>query len=444
METFKRLLTRSVRSIVWGIGLTALGICSSVHAQLLTLAQHLSEVNAAPASRYVGKPPYRVANAAEFARMKGYIQSQYARVRSVYVFAYDEDLIVDCVDQYTQLAATRHDLKTGDWKSAPAHLPRLPDVPSNSEPPVRDPGVFLTRTDSDAYGNLRGCAPGSIPVNRITLDMLAAFPTLEDYQRRRVLPSAIGHEYAEGSFGYTNAGGEAYIYNWNPYVELDNEASIMQLWVVAGGSSLETIEAGWIKNRDGYPSGKDYPHLFIFASKSNYSTYQWDNGSWFVQTDNSVNLGGKLTLSSVTGGAQYSTKFYIYKDGASATGDWWVSYDGVWVGYYPYTEFTSGALRDSAWVFALGGEIWNANPSGRHTKTDMGSGYQPSSGFGYAAYMRMIRWVDTNNAWVIPSYTGIIRDNANCYNAEAHYNGGPGWESYLYLGGEGYNSQTCP
>ncbi len=56
----------------------------------------------------------------------------------------------------------------------------------------------------------------------------------------------------------------------------------------------------------------------------------------------------------------------------------------------------------------------------------------------------MIRWVDTNNVWVIPSSIGIIRDDADCYNVEPHTNGGPGWESYIYLGGEGYNSQTCP
>ena len=243
----------------------------------------------------------------------------------------------------------------------------------------------------------------------------------------------------------TMPAGEAYIYNVNPYVELDSEASIMQLWVVGGtGGSLETIEAGWLKNPDGYTWGKDYPHLFLFASKGNYSSYQWDNGSWFVQTDNSVNLGGKLTLSSTPGGNQYSTKYYIYKDGASSTGDWWFSYDGVWVGYFPYTEFTSSGLRYGAETFDMGGEIVNDEPSGRHTKTDMGSGYQPTSGFGYAAYMRIIRWVDTNNYWVIPGSLAYSRDDPDCYNVAPHYNGGASWETYIYLGGEGYNSQTCP
>jgi hypothetical protein len=445
MEAFRRFATRLAASIGRGIALIAFGTCTIAHAQLLTLAQHLAAVNAAPASQYVGKAPYKVVSAAEFGRMKDYIKSQYVGVQSVHVFAYDEDLIVDCVDQFTQLGATRHGLNTGNWKTAPTHLPRLPDAAqSYTEPPLRDPGVFLMRTDTDAYGNLRGCLPGSIPVNRLTLDMIAIFPTLADYDSPRTLPSAYDKEYAKASLGYTNAGGEAYIYNVNPYVEDNSEASIMQLWVVAGGSNMETIEAGWDKDHDLWFWDKDYPHLFILASKNSYGSHQWNNGSWFVQTDHSVNLGGKLTLSSVPGGSQYSTKFYIYQDGAKSTGDWWVSYDGVWVGYYPYTEFSSPGLRDGGWLFDAGGEIHNVFPSGRHTKTDMGSGYQPSAGWQYAAYMRMIRYVDTSNTWVIPTYTGIVRDDADCYNAEAYYNGGPGWESYIYLGGEGYNSQTCP
>ena len=229
--------------------------------------------------------------------------------------------------------------------------------------------------------------------------------------------------------------------------ELDHEETILQLWVVAGSAgddTLETIEGGWQKAPHNWTWGKDYPHLFLFASKGNYATMQWNNGSWFVQTDHSVDLGSKLTLSSVTGGSQYSTKYYIYKDGASSTGDWWFSYDGVWVGYYPYTEFSSTGLRNAAAVFDVGGEVYNSEPSGRHTKTDMGSGYRPSSGWGYAAYMRMIRWIDTSNTWVIPNPMSLSYDNANCYAVEPHYNGGPGWESYIYLGGEGYNSQTCP
>jgi hypothetical protein len=130
---------------------------------------------------------------------------------------------------------------------------------------------------------------------------------------------------------HSNAGGQAYIYAWNPFLEVDDEETILQLWVVAGSTgddTLETIEAGWQKAPHNWMWGKDYPHLFLFASKGNYATMQWDNGSWFVQTDHSVDLGGKLTLSSVIGGSQYSTKYYIQKDGASSTGDWWFSYDG--------------------------------------------------------------------------------------------------------------------
>ena len=140
--------------------------------------------------------------------MKEYIRSQYAGVQSVHAYAYDHDLVVDCINQYTQRSAIRHGLNEGNWKSAPKSLPSFTsETRPTREPPLRDPGVFLTRTDTDPDGNLRGCAPGSVPVNRITLDMIAIFPTLTDYHHRRPLPSVSGHEYAKGVLGYDNAGG---------------------------------------------------------------------------------------------------------------------------------------------------------------------------------------------------------------------------------------------
>lgn len=436
----------SKAAIGFGIALIVVCFLEQALAALPTLDEHLTAVGDAAAMNYVGKQPYKVVDAAEFSLMKNYIEGRYAGVHGVHVYAYDADLVVDCVDKYTQLAATRHGLNADNWKSAPANPPRFSGALPAPETYQKDPGVFLDRTTMDPYGNPRGCLPGSVPVNRITLDMIAIFPTLKDYLNRRPLPQVYGHEYAKGklsSSNVSNAGGEAYINLWNPYVELNSEASIMQLWVVGGsGSSLETIEAGWIKNPDGYTWGKSYPHLFLFASKGNYSSYQWDNGSWFVQTNNSVNLGGKLTLSSTAGGSQYSSKFFIFKDGASPTGNWWLFYDGVWVGYYPYTEFSSSGLRNNATIFDFGGEI-DDDSSSRHTRTDMGSGYQPSSGFGYSAYIRAIRWVNLSNYYVTPTSLVTSITDWQCYNATPHFNGGVGWEAYIYLGGEGYTA-NCP
>lgn len=158
-------------SIGLGIALIAVGSSTVAHAALPSLAQHLSAVDASVATQYVGKAPYRVVNTAELERMKEYIQSQYAGVQSVHAYAYDENLVVDCVNRYTQLSAIRHGLNADNWKSAPKSLPRFTsETRPTREAPLRDPGVFLTRTDTDSDGNLRGCAPGSVPVNRITLE----------------------------------------------------------------------------------------------------------------------------------------------------------------------------------------------------------------------------------------------------------------------------------
>ncbi|HEV8691835.1 MAG TPA: neprosin family prolyl endopeptidase, partial [Ideonella sp.] len=102
---------------------------------------------------------------------------------------------------------------------------------------------------------------------------------------------------------------------------------------------------------------------------------------------------------------------------------------------------TSG-IRDQAAKVDFGGEIVNTWPSGRHTKTDMGSGYKPSAGYGYAACQRTIRYVNTSNVYSTPGLTET-RTKSGCYDIDASYTTGT-WKTYFYFGGEGYNSSICP
>ena len=83
-------------------------------------------------------------------------------------------------------------------------------------------------------------------------------------------------------------------------------------------------------------------------------------------------------------------------------------------------------------------EIINSSPSGRHTKTDMGSGYKPASGFGYAAYQRTIRYVNTSNVYSTPSLTES-RTKSACYDIDVSTSTGT-WKTYFYFGGEGYGT----
>ncbi|KAI3854494.1 hypothetical protein MKX03_033401, partial [Papaver bracteatum] len=54
-----------------------------------------------------------------------------------------------------------------------------------------------------------------------------------------------------------------------------------------------------------------------------------------------------------------------------STGNWWVQYQGIDVGYFPKSLFK--LLSTKATRVDFGGQIANTRKQGRHTSTDMGS-----------------------------------------------------------------------
>ena len=107
-----------------------------------------------------------------------------------------------------------------------------------------------------------------------------------------------------------------------------------------------------------------------------------------------------------------------------------------------FVDLCGAGLRDMGEEVDFGGEIVNKETDGRHTRTDMGSGYWPYEGYGYAAYQRAIRYIDTTYTYQYA--TGLIesRTNDRCYDIDVTNSSGS-WETYFYFGGSGYNSQ-CP
>ena len=54
--------------------------------------------------------------------------------------------------------------------------------------------------------------------------------------------------------------------------------------------------------------------------------------------------------------------------------DWWVAVNGVWLGYWPASNFDLTGLGLGAVDEAFGGEIVDRRPGAVPTGTDMGSG----------------------------------------------------------------------
>lgn len=453
--------------------LATTALCARAQA-LPTLAQATAALAAQPASAFVGRPGHRVRDAAEFERMKDYLRQHHAGVVARHQFELEPGRTVDCVDMLTQPGARRLGLTRGPWSGqTPRALPGEHTVGDAGDLQTRDPGIFLwpargpgAAAEHDGAGRDKSCPEGTIPKLRLGLEQLTAFETLEHFRHKRGEPGRSGqagvpagplgqqasggapHEYADAYQSLTNYGAESFLNVWKAYTEKTSEFSLSQIWVT-GGSPVETVEAGWQVYRSRHLINPKFPYFFIYSTQDGYNQtgcYDLECDD-FVQTNKDVVVGGRWTNLSQVDGAQYSTAVKARLDDGSdgAACGWWIAVDGVWAGYYPCSLYDSAGIRHSASFIDFGGEIVNTSPSGRHTKTDMGSGYKPSAGFGRAAYQRTIRYitmVDGQATFATPSLTGR-RTDAGCYDIDTHYADGD-WKTYFYFGGEGYATGTCP
>jgi hypothetical protein len=305
--------------------------------------------------------------------------------------------------------------------------------------PGRDAGLAKQEYGSES----EICPQRTVPIRRITMDILKNFRTLDDFFHKsqpKKGPTAE-HQYAHAYRNGDNWGAQTILNVWGPYTDRSDEFSLSQMWVVRGsGDSLETVEAGWQKYRDFY--GDYRPRLFIYFTPDNYKKggdgcYNLTCGA-FVQVNNSVYIGGGFTNISQHPHPSTAWEFKLrwQKDGTN--GNWWLKYGDTWVGYYPRSKFDSNGLQSKAAEVDFGGEIINDGPN--HTHTDMGSGHFPADGFGYAAYQRQIRYITTANVWGTHPALTESRSDKDCYDIKVSDRGGD-WERYFYFGGPGYNAQ---
>jgi hypothetical protein len=383
----------------------------------------------------------RVQSPAERARMEQYVAQLQAAKHVLKTFDGPSGEIIDCVDVYNQPSLKRQGMEGHAVQLEPTTKP--PEAREEQglkrDQQIQVPNQLFTLTGQT-------CPEKSAPMARLTMETLKHFSTLDEFFRKgseleRPTGGSSGsstHEYAHAARTVDNWGAESIFNVWSPYVERENEFSLSQIWVVRGsGGDRETVEGGWQVYRDLY--GDWRAHLFIYFTPDNYGSGGCYNLSCngFVQTNNSVYIGGGFNNYSTAGGGQWEFKMLWYKDGTE--GHWWLRYGDTWVGYYPRTLFDNNGLRNNASRVDFGGEIVNKRTDNRHTRTDMGSGHWPYEGYGQAAYQRGVRYVDTSNFY--QRATGLNRSVTNnmCYDLDLHSSSGS-WEEYFYFGGSGFNT----
>ncbi|KAH7289894.1 hypothetical protein KP509_30G023000 [Ceratopteris richardii] len=253
----------------------------------------------------------------------------------------------------------------------------------------------------------------------------------------------FNHEHAIAYFRQEDLfGASAVMSVWDPWVEVANEFSLSQIWILGGSfdEDLNSIEAGWQVSPELYGDGQ--PRLFIYWTSDGYQATGCYNllCSGFIQTSDTVAIGAAISPISKVGGGQYQIEIMIWKD--PRQGNWWMAFEGSHVvGYWPAELFTY--LSDfAANMVEWGGEIVNSQTYGRHTATQMGSGRFAEGGFGSAGFFHSLQVVDSNNnLQAVGGGLQTLAENSDCYDIKSVED--PNWGSGFYFGGPGHN-QLCP
>ncbi|CBI28650.3 unnamed protein product, partial [Vitis vinifera] len=305
------------------------------------------------------------------------------------------------------------------------------------------------------HQNRTRCPKGTVPIRRSTVHDVLRAKSLYDFGRKqRRMPlarrtdapdvvSGNGHEHA---IAYTGTSQEVYgaratINVWDPSIQVVNEFSLSQIWILSGsfdGSDLNSIEAGWQVSPELY--GDSRPRLFTYWTSDSYQATGCYNllCSGFVQTNSKIAIGAAISPVSLISGNQYDITILIWKD--PKLGNWWMGFgDNTLVGYWPSQLFTH--LADHATMVEWGGEVVNSRANGAHTSTQMGSGHFAEDGFGKASYFRNLEVVDSDNSLSTVGEISTLAENTNCYNIKSSYNNE--WGTHFYFGGPG-NNPRCP
>ncbi|XP_023530832.1 uncharacterized protein LOC111793262 [Cucurbita pepo subsp. pepo] len=354
--------------------------------------------------------------------------------------------IIDCVHKRKQPALDHPLLKNHKIQRAPTGWPKMKKNERRAGSGAGGP--FQTW-----HVNATRCPKGTIPVRRSTVKDVLRAKSLFDFgkKKRPILldrqmdaPDVVsgnGHEHA---IAYTRSPGEMYgakatINVWEPSIQMVNEFSLSQIWILSGsfdGSDLNSIEAGWQVSPELY--GDSRPRLFTYWTSDAYQATGCYNllCAGFVQTNSRIAIGAAISPVSSLTGNQYDITILIWKD--PKLGNWWMGFgDNTLVGYWPAELFTH--LADHATMVEWGGEVVNSRSNGQHTSTQMGSGHFANDGFGKASYFRNLEIVDSDNNLSDVQEISTLAENTNCYNIMSSYN--DQWGTHFYYGGPGRNPE---
>lgn len=367
------------------------------------------------------------------------------------------------VDQY--LAQRYHDLGWRVVETTQTYIDNIIDwldptsVPgSEVEPPprpspekLRPPaGQEIQVTELDMYPELRG-PDGTIPVIRPGFATYVRGETnatsVEDFiQHYQVVGQPAGQTRLYGGYvaPSANKGVVSWVNDFGDIIEPGTFSLIETATVCQGANPDVTMElVGAVTSRDWANFGDWVLRLQVEFLTAGVSTGS-NIGGWDGKVTGFVPAAGRpygpgiaLAPVSTVGGTQYTSRFEILLSG----GNWWISHNGNWLGYYPGSLFNlinSGGCQ-AHWY----GEVYDPTPTD-WTWTNMGSGLLASGGFGQAAYIMTPYYTAPSGVsfWPDGALSAPPSDVA-CYTKSNLLVGGPGQERYFFLGGPGGDALGC-
>jgi hypothetical protein len=433
------------------LAFTALFLVKAAQAQtpptqFVPFDQFIQSVRDADASELIARPNAKVATAASVEEMRQHIISMYQGVQVGHSYVLGSQTF-DCVPIQQQPSVRILGLNRIAAAPPTSALAGVAGEGDHSIPATLSQ-LPAGKTEDD-FGNSLGCEANTIPMSRITLEQLSRFETLRKFFEKG--PNGTGHplEPAKAatptiptsahaySFAYqhvNNLGPSTNINLWRPYVYTNqNEVfSLAQLWTIGLSSNpVQTAETGW----QNFPAlyGNENSNLFIYWTADGYQTTGCYNLSCagFVQTSSSLHLGAGFTNYSLFDGPQYeiTLQYLLYQ------GNWWLKVGGTWVGYYPTLIYRGGQLSRYSNLLEFGSESVPGFFEGVNVWPSEGSTLFSSSGWTYAAYQRMIYYVNTSGTSVWASLTADQPSPA-CYTITGPaYNSS--WGEYFFFGGPG-------
>ena len=329
-----------------------------------------------------------------------------------------------------------------------AAAPPLPDVPEMTDPAVTSLETGLLDPWLAAHPNL-------VPIPRIDVvsqltqawncmslqDVLSKYgdandhsaPPTEQNGGEITQDTKWAHHYASTRQYGAVYGTSAILQVTNPRVWRDDEFSLAQVALASQSTGpLQTMEVGWQKSRIKYHD--DLPHLFIYYTTNTYT----QEGHFLGGYNNEVYGWEQVSHSKFPGdpivlGSELAVRIYMYG------GNWWVSINGEWMGYFPGSLFDPKGLGNVGDQVSWYGEILDYKYDNTATYTEMGNGQ--FAGPKSAAIRNIV--FESINQYLFYTPTIINADKPNCYSILTYPNSGTNWGSYFQYGGPGKVSPTC-